>query len=79
MFRWPSPPLYDATPWLSLNPRCRTSQKGRAYLDLRSGKDGPSTAAQIGQAIGSKPNVVSKYRNRIYRGGTDRISRIREG
>ncbi|WP_258061140.1 hypothetical protein [Arthrobacter sp. 4R501] len=58
------------------------SEKDRAFLNAMAGEDGPSTAAQIGQAIKgpltaaqigqaikSKPNVVSKYRNRLIAGG----------
>ena len=45
------------------------SAKDRAFLDAMAGPDGPSTAAQIGAAIGSKPNVVSKYRNRLIAAG----------
>lgn len=45
------------------------SEKDRAFLDAMAEQDGPSTAAQIGQAIGSKPNVVSKYRNRLIAAG----------
>lgn len=45
------------------------SAKDRAFLDAMAGQDGPSTAAQIGTAIGSKPNVVSKYRNRLIAAG----------
>lgn len=45
------------------------SQKDRAFLDAMAGQDGPSTAAQIGQAIRSRPNVVSKYRNRLIAAG----------
>lgn len=45
------------------------SEKDRAFLDAMALQDGPSTAAQVGQAIGSKPNVVSKYRNRLIAAG----------
>lgn len=45
------------------------SEKDRAFLDAMAGQDGASTAAQIGHAIGSKPNVVSKYRNRLIAAG----------
>ncbi|WCI08982.1 ATP-binding protein [Arthrobacter sp. OVS8] len=45
------------------------SEKDRAFLDAMAEQDGASTAAQIGQAIGSKPNVVSKYRNRLIAAG----------
>lgn len=44
------------------------SEKDRAPLDATAGQGGPSTADQIGQAIRSKPNVVSKYRNRFIAG-----------
>jgi hypothetical protein len=45
------------------------SDKDREFLDAMAGQDGPSTAAQIGQIIRSKPNVVSKYRNRLIAAG----------
>jgi hypothetical protein len=45
------------------------SEKDREFLNAMAAQDGPSTAAQIGQAIGSKPNVVSKYRNRLIAAG----------
>ncbi|KRE58552.1 hypothetical protein ASG92_23130 [Arthrobacter sp. Soil736] len=45
------------------------SDKDREFLDAMAGQDGPSTAIQIGQAIKSKPNVVSKYRNRLIAAG----------
>jgi hypothetical protein len=45
------------------------SEKDREFLNAMAGQDGPSTAAQIGQTIRSKPNVVSKYRNRLIAAG----------
>ncbi|MGF9664270.1 hypothetical protein AAIH25_20630 [Arthrobacter crystallopoietes] len=45
------------------------SAKDREFLDAMAEQDGPSTAAQIGQIIKSKPNVVSKYRNRLIAAG----------
>jgi Mn-dependent DtxR family transcriptional regulator len=32
-------------------------------------RDGPSAAGQIGASIKAKPNVVSKYRNRLIAAG----------
>lgn len=45
------------------------SDKDRQFLHAMAEQDGPSTAAQIGQIIKSKPNVVSKYRNRLIAAG----------
>nr|WP_237740654.1 ATP-binding protein [Arthrobacter crystallopoietes] len=45
------------------------SAKDREFLDAMAEQDGPSAAAQIGQIIKSKPNVVSKYRNRLIAAG----------
>ncbi|WP_026550375.1 ATP-binding protein [Arthrobacter sp. Br18] len=45
------------------------SDKDREFLNAMAGQDGPSTAGRIGQALGSKPNVVSKYRNRLIAAG----------
>lgn len=36
-----------------------TSYKDREFLNAMARQDGPSTALQIGQAIKSKPNVIS--------------------
>lgn len=52
------------------------SDKDRDFLDAMAGQDGPSTAAQIGQAIKSKPNVVSKYRNTRIRPENHRLVHI---
>ncbi|MCU1532625.1 MAG: hypothetical protein JWO49_2196, partial [Arthrobacter sp.] len=46
-----------------------TSGKDREFLAAMAEQDGPSAAAQIGQLIKSKPNVVSKYRNRLIAAG----------
>lgn len=45
------------------------SDKDREFLDAMAHQDGSSAAAQIGNIIGSKPNVVSKYRNRLIAAG----------
>ena len=45
------------------------SEKDREFLDAMAHQDGPSAAAQIGNLIKSKPNVVSKYRNRLIAAG----------
>lgn len=45
------------------------SDKDRAFLDAMAQQDGPSTAAQIGNIIKSKPSLVSKYRNRLIAAG----------
>jgi hypothetical protein len=45
------------------------SDKDREFLDAMAVQDGPSAAAQIGQIMKSKPNVVSKYRKRLIAAG----------
>lgn len=45
------------------------SDKDRKFLDAMAVQDGPSAAAQIGQIMKSKPNVVSKYRERLIAAG----------
>lgn len=45
------------------------SDKDREFLCAMAEQDGPSTAGQIGHTIKSKPNVVSKYRNRLIAAG----------
>lgn len=45
------------------------SEKDRDFLDAMAEQDGPSTAAQIGHIIESRPNLVSKYRNRLIAAG----------
>ncbi|MFC8039697.1 AAA family ATPase [Paenarthrobacter sp. NPDC057355] len=50
------------------------SGKDRDFLKAMSMQDGPSTASQVGQIIKSKPNVVSKYRNRLIAAGLIEIA-----
>ena len=45
------------------------SGKDREFLEAMAAQEGPSAAAQIGQIMKSKPNVVSKYRNRLIAAG----------
>ena len=45
------------------------SDKDREFLDAMAAQDGPSAAGQIGAILKSKPNVVSKYRNRLIAAG----------
>ena len=45
------------------------SDKDRAFLEAMAGQDGPSAAGQIGTILKAKPNVVSKYRNRLIAAG----------
>ena len=41
------------------------SGKDRQFLDAMAAQDGPSAAGQFGAILKAKPNVVSKYRNRL--------------
>ncbi|MFP3579689.1 AAA family ATPase [Arthrobacter sp. fls2-241-R2A-200] len=45
------------------------SDKDRDFLHAMAEQEGPSTAAQIGSIIKSKPSLVSKYRNRLIAAG----------
>jgi hypothetical protein len=45
------------------------SDRDRQFLDAMATQDGPSAAGQIGAALKAKPNVVSKYRNRLIAAG----------
>lgn len=45
------------------------SEKDREFLEAMAAQDGPSAAGQIGAIIKAKPNVVSKYRNRLIAAG----------
>lgn len=45
------------------------SEKDREFLHAMAAQDGPSVAGQIGAIIKAKPNVVSKYPNRLIAAG----------
>jgi hypothetical protein len=45
------------------------SDRDREFLDAMAAQDGPSAAGQIGAILKAKPNVVSKYRNRLIAAG----------
>lgn len=45
------------------------SDRDREFLDAMAAQDGPSAAGQIGAILKAKPNVISKYRNRLIAAG----------
>ncbi|MFK0039812.1 AAA family ATPase [Paenarthrobacter sp. NPDC090517] len=45
------------------------SERDREFLDAMALQDGPSAAGQIGAILKAKPNVISKYRNRLIAAG----------
>ncbi|MGC0239615.1 hypothetical protein [Arthrobacter sp. SD76] len=45
------------------------SDRDREFLNAMASQDGPSAAGQIGAILKAKPNVVSKYRNRLIAAG----------
>lgn len=45
------------------------SDRDRDFLDAMTTQDGPSAAGQIGGILKAKPNVISKYRNRLIAAG----------
>ncbi|MFF2317877.1 hypothetical protein ACFVTE_16585 [Arthrobacter sp. NPDC058097] len=45
------------------------SDRDRQFLDAMATQDRPSASGQIGAVLKAKPNVVSKYRNRLIAAG----------
>jgi hypothetical protein len=45
------------------------SDRDREFLDAMAAQDGPSAADQVGAILKAKPNVISKYRNRLIAAG----------